>query len=98
MLFQSARKFTLSHLTVGITFARVSTLAFLFVNRLPLWASVLLRLVFGILTAWLVFRLFRLVLPCLGKLVAWGVLAPTDQARLNQKVASYLGRSGTVGR
>jgi hypothetical protein len=96
VLSQSARKFTLPHLMVGITFAIASVLAFRFGNKLPVWALVPLSLVIGTLSAWWVFRLFRLVLPCLGKLVAWGVLAPPDQLRLDQKVESYLGR-GTVG-
>jgi len=97
-LFQSGRKFTLPHLTVGITFALVGALTFQFGSQLPIWASVFLGLLFGILFAWLAFRLFRLVLPCLGKLVSWGVLAPPDQNRLDRMVASYLGKSGTVGR
>lgn len=99
VLFQSARKVTLPHLLVGITFAVVGVLAFRFGHQLPLWASVLSGLAIGILSAWSAFRLFRLVLPLLDKLVAWEVLAPPDLARLDRKVASYLGhRSGTVGR
>lgn len=98
MLFQSARNFTLPHLLIGITFAIAGVLAFRLWNNLPLWAAGIASLVIGLLASWMVFRLFRLVLPCLGKLVVWGVLAPPDQNRLDRKVASYLGRSGTVDR
>jgi hypothetical protein len=69
-LFQSARKFTLPHLMVGITFAIAGVLAFRFGNALPVWASVPLSLLIGTPSAWWVFRLFLLVLPWLGKLVA----------------------------
>lgn len=98
VLFQSARKFTLPHLLMGLAFAIAGVLTFRLGKHLPLWLSVSLSLVVAVLSAWLVFRLFRMVLPCLGRLVAWGVLAAPDQARLDDKVASYLGRSGAAGR
>ena len=98
LLFQSARKFRLPHLLVGITFAIAGILAFQFGNSLPVWASVSLSLVTGVLSAWLVFRLFRLVLPFLQQLVTWKVLAPPDQDRLDRKVATFLGRSGGAAR
>lgn len=96
VLFQSARKVTLPHLLIGITFAVVGVLAFRLGNQLPLWASIFMGLASGIISAWLLFRLFRLVLPLLDKLVAWEVLTPPDLARLENKVASYLGRSDSV--
>ena len=97
-LFQSVRKVTLPHLLVAVSFPLTAVLVFRFLEGSPWWVAALAASAAGLLSACLLFRLFRLVLPFLRKLVAWGIIAPPDQARFSGKVISYLGRGGTVGR
>ena len=94
VLFRESAKFTLPHLLTGVSGAiAVAACLVVGVQRLglDLGATAAAALITGVVTGYLVFRLFGLMLPALRMLVKLGWMAVPDRQRLRGKIHDYCG-------
>jgi len=94
VLFREWAKVTLPHLLVPLAAAVVLPVCFMMVRvklGFGLMPAALLALLAAVVTGFVVFRLFCLVLPALRMLVRLGVVALPNRQRLRAKIRSYCG-------
>lgn len=95
VLFREWAKVTLPHLLVPLSAAVVLPVCFM-MGRVKLgfglMPAALLALLAAMVTGFVVFRLFCLVLPALRMLVRLGVVAIPDRQRFKRVLGSYCGR------